>query len=76
MKLFIDYVYQRRRGLLCLLLFILIFSVSFGLYHLPLAAVLYPTVLCILLGCCVVLADFLRIRKRHQFLERVRRREH
>ena len=51
------------------LAFALIFAVSFALYRLPLAAVLYPAGLCLLLGAGYAVAGFLRVRKRHAALE-------
>ena len=42
MKLFIQYLKQRWRGIAVAILFCLIFAVTFALYHLPIEAVLYP----------------------------------
>ena len=44
------------------------FGVTFVLYGLPLQAVLYPTALCLLIGLMFALADFLRVRHRHEAL--------
>ena len=65
MKLFLKYLRQHRLGLAAYFVFSAIFAFSFYLYALPLAAVLYPAALCLLLGVGVVIADFLRMRKRH-----------
>lgn len=65
MKLFLKYLRQHRLGLAAYFAFSAIFAFSFYLYALPLAAVLYPAALCLLLGVGVVIADFLRMRKRH-----------
>ena len=50
MKLLFAYLRQHRRGLGFGLLAVLVFAVSFALYHLPLAAVGYPLCLCLALG--------------------------
>ena len=65
MKLFLKYLRQHRLGLAAYFVFSAIFAFSFYLYALPLAAVLYPAALCLLLGVGVVITDFLRMRKRH-----------
>ena len=60
-----NYLKQRRRWLVLLAVCVLVFVVSFLLYHLPVAAVLYPSGLCAALqflsclfggrGCPVIL---------------------
>ncbi len=59
------YLVHRRRALLVLLCCCVVFGVTFGLYRLPMAAVAYPSALCL----CVLLAagvgDFLHQRKKH-----------
>ena len=47
MKLFLKYLKQRLPIYAIFLLFGIIFAVSFSLYHLPILAVMYPYVLCI-----------------------------
>lgn len=70
MKLFRMYIKQRKRGIAALLLFCILFAVSFLLYHLPLEAVVYPATLCSLFGIIFILTDFNRVRKKHlKFLE-------
>lgn len=69
MRLFLSYLKQRSRGLLALLLFCVIFAAAFRLYHLPLEAVLYPALLCILSGGVFLLLDFLKTRKKHALLQ-------
>lgn len=71
MKLFIQYVKQRWRGIAVGIGFCLIFVISFSLYHLPIAAVIYPTILCSLLGLVLMLLDFQRIRRKHQILKSI-----
>lgn len=55
------------------LIFAVIFSVSFALYHLPLGAVLYPLALCLLVALIFVIRDFNRIRKTHKDLEKIKK---
>lgn len=72
MKLFIQYIKQRRRGIVIGALFCLIFAVSFSLYHLPIGAVVYPALLCVLTGFILIVFDFRQIKKKHETLERIR----
>ena len=58
-----SYLKQRRKWLLLLLCCVLVFLVSFWLYHLPVAAVLYPTGLCLVLVLCWFLWDYRRQRR-------------
>ena len=71
MKLTWAYLKQCRQGILFLLLAGAIFFASFWLYHLPLRAVLYPTMLCLLLGAAFLVAGFLRVRKKHKHLRQI-----
>ena len=71
MKLLFAYLRQHRRGLGFGLLAVLVFAVSFALYHLPLAAVGYPLCLCLALGLAALAWDFGRYRRRHRTLERL-----
>ena len=72
MKLFAQYLKQRRRGILAAAVFCFIFAVSFLLYHLPIEAVIYPTLLCGLLGMILLIVDFRRVRQKHKVLEGIR----
>lgn len=47
-------------------------AVCFALYRLPLRAVWYPLALCAALGLSLLTADFLRLRRRHETLCRLR----
>ncbi len=68
MTLFLSYIRQRRKGLIALILFCTIFAASFLLYHLPMGAIVYPTLFCILLGFAFVAWDFSRAKQKHQAL--------
>lgn len=71
MKLFLKYLNQRRRGIFAALLFCLIFVISFALYRLPVAAVLYPAFLCTALGLLLLAVDFCRVYANHKRLARI-----
>ncbi len=71
MNTFFRYIQFRWKVFSAALLFVGIFAVSFGLYHLPLAAVWYPAILCSLFGIIFVLIDFIRVKKKHQKLEQI-----
>ncbi len=70
MALFLQYLRGKRRGLLLGCGFWAVFLGSFWLYHLPLEAVVYPAVLCAILGALFLIWDFLRIRH-HQCLQQI-----
>ena len=65
MKLFWSYLKSKRRVAAALLVAAVVFSVTFYLYHLPLEAVVYPVLLCALLGIVALCIDFRRVRARH-----------
>lgn len=68
MKLFWSYFRGKLPAFFMLLLFFCLFLGSFALYHLPLAAVLYPAGLCLGIGICWLIADFYRTKARHEIL--------
>lgn len=72
MRLLFRYLKQRRRMIAAFALCCMIFFVFFMMYHLPLAAALYPALLCALLIVFYAAFDFKRVRKRHAALERLR----
>lgn len=71
MKLFFQYLNQRWRGISAALGFCGIFAVTFGLYRLPVEAVLYPAVICGVLGLLLLVIDFRRVFAKHRKLERI-----
>ena len=73
MKLFLHYLRSKALKIGAFLLFALLFLVSFRLYHLPLAAVWYPSALCVILGLAVLLLDFRRVKARHETLHLILR---
>lgn len=68
MRLFLQYLRGKAGKIVAFFLFAVIFIVSFALYHLPLAAVWYPSALCVILGLAVLLLDFRRVKARHETL--------
>ncbi|MDO4475118.1 MAG: sensor histidine kinase [Eubacteriales bacterium] len=72
MKLWMQYVKQRRRGILSGVLFVVIFLISFVLYRLPVKAVCYPAALCFLLGILFTILDVRRVKRRHDLLTGMR----
>ena len=72
MKLFIQYLKQRWRGIAIGFLFCVIFAITFALYHLPIAAVFYPASICGALGLMLLVIDFRRVLTKHKKLERIR----
>lgn len=72
MKLLRLYLKQRWRGIFSAFGFCGIFAITFWLYHLPVAAVLYPTVVCTILGLVFITTDFRRVLRKHQKLDCIR----
>ena len=60
------YLRQHRTGLLAAALCAGIFAVCFALYDLPLGAVLYPALLCLLTGGVLLTVGYLRALRRHR----------
>lgn len=69
MRLFGAYIRQHRRSILMLILFGVIFCVTFMLYQLPVEAVLYPVLLCGFFGVIFIMIDFSRIKRNHDKLK-------
>ena len=72
MKLFFRYLRQRRRIFFYFIVCVLICFLTFALYHLPLAAVAYPAVLCLLVCLLGLFFDFLRVWRRHMQMEKLK----
>jgi len=68
MEFFKAYVKQKRSSILRFVLMCSIFLCVFALYHLPVAAVLYPAGLCALLGVCFWGLDYKRAKEKHEKL--------
>ncbi len=61
MKIFGAYIKQKSK----------IFAIVFYLYKLPVEAVIYPSLLCILFGTILIVLDFAKIKRRHKILEKL-----
>lgn len=68
---FFAYLRERRRVVCAFCLFVLIFFVTFCLYHLPLGAVAYPALLCALAGLFWLAGDYRAACRRHELLARL-----
>ena len=71
MRLFLRYLRTKALKICAFFGFAGLFLLSFALYHLPLAAVWYPSALCLLLGLFVLLLDFRKVRARHLALRQL-----
>ena len=65
---------QHKKHILIFLLFALIFSIIFSLYHLPLGAVFYPTLLCAVFGLGILSVDYRRAKRKHERLTELSKR--
>lgn len=65
---FWDYLRYRYRVLLAAAVCCAVFAAGIALYRLPLQAVLYPAVLCFLVGLGFAVWDYCRVMKRHRAL--------
>lgn len=68
MKFFLCYLKEQKRLIIAYFCFLLILFISFLLYHLPLRAVVYPILLCTILGTVFFLNDFFFAHKKHRQL--------
>ena len=65
------YFRRRRLGLLIFALFCLVFLGAFALYRIPAGAVLYPALVCAVLGAGLMAWDFFRTLQKHRRLQRL-----
>ena len=72
MKLFAFFIKSKRTAVFTFLIFALIFAAAFLLSGLPIAAVIYPSLLCALLGIIILIAEFFKFRKKYNILERIK----
>lgn len=73
MKLFWKYIKSKYKVIIAFLLFCIIFTLIFALYHLPIQAVIYPALLCILIAVIFIAEDFNKTRYRHNELSVISR---
>ena len=65
------YFRQRRKVIYLFLLFCMVFACAFALYHIPVGAVLYPALVCAVLGLIVLLLDCRSAYRKHRALTAV-----
>ena len=68
MKLFFEYLKQRRNGIVLFLIFSFVFALVFFLYKISFGAVLYPLILCVAIGIVFLAFDFRSVKKKHEKL--------
>ena len=72
MRFFFKYLKQKRRSVIACGVFALIFAVSFFLYRLPVEAVIYPALLCAVIGLFLLVFDYLRVKRKHEALTKIK----
>lgn len=65
MQFLLQYFKQHRKSIVVFFLFCLIFISIFAMYQLPLEAVLYPILLCLILGIFILGFDYQNAYKKH-----------
>lgn len=74
MKLFFRYLKSKRNIIAFFIISIAIFILTFALYHIPLKAVIYPAILCLVLGLAFLIFSFVRVKHTHDILEQLKER--
>lgn len=72
MELFLKYLKQKIWLFILDITFIIIFTISFFLYHLPVEAVIYPAILCAFIGFLALIFDFMLTNTRHKKLSQIK----
>lgn len=70
MSFLFNYIKQHKAPLLILFVFLVIYWCAFLLYELPLGAVLYPTIICVVLGAIALFLDVRKAQKKHRELSK------
>lgn len=68
MELFKKYLKQKARYIVLFLLCIAIYIAVFAMYKIPFNAIIYPSLLCVLVCTAVFFVDFFKTRKKHRIL--------
>ena len=68
---FVKWLGQKKSLFLKEGLFAIIFFVTFALYHLPLAAIFYPVLLCFVTGMLFLVWDYRKFAVRHERLQQL-----
>lgn len=72
MELFLKYLKQKIWLFILDITFIIVFTISFFLYHLPVEAVIYPAILCAFIGFLALIFDFMLTNTRHKKLSQIK----
>ncbi len=72
MILLFDYIKEKRSIIAVNLFVFAVFSLSFYLYRLPLVAVLYPYIICLVIQFVFAVIGFAKFKKRHEELELIK----
>lgn len=68
MELFGAYLRQRVKSILMISGCAIIYFVCFAMYHLPLRATIYPTILCVVLSMIYLILDFKKVKQKIEVL--------
>lgn len=71
MKFLFMYLGKRKKALLVFFLFVIIFGGVFFLYSLPLKAVLYPMLICVIIGGIILFLDYKKAYSKHKRLTEI-----
>lgn len=71
MKFLFMYLGKRKKSLLVFFLFVIIFGGVFFLYSLPLKAVLYPMLICAIIGGIILFLDYKKAYTKHKRLTEI-----
>lgn len=71
MKFLFIYFGKRKKSLLVFFLFVIIFGGVFFLYSLPLKAVLYPVLICMIIGGIILFLDYRKAYNKHKRLTEI-----
>ncbi len=69
MKFFLKYIGQYKSFFIVFFVSAFFFSVTFYLYHIPVMAVIYPAVVCVVFSLIVIAVRFSSEKKRHKYLQ-------
>lgn len=71
MKFLFMYLGKRKKSLLVFFLFVIVFGGVFFLYSLPLKAVLYPMLICVIIGGIILFLDYKKAYSKHKRLTEI-----
>lgn len=68
MSFFKSYIKEKQSAFIIFFLFSAIFLCVYSLYHLPMGAIIYPALICIVLGCIFLFFDYKKAYQKHCLL--------